>query len=131
MISMTVLDISPWKAALDAETRAAAAARGRIGVGHLERRPAKVLDIVDGAAVHQVEADGVDDQGHTIRFSQAVALLRLAERETVGKAGTAATVDGQPEYRRSALLGSDERNALRSAGSKSGASHAGEIRSAA
>jgi len=131
MISMTILDATPFRAALDAEARSAAAARGRIGVGHLERRSAKLLDIVDLATRQQIKADGIDDQGNTIRFGHAIALLQLAEREAVGKAGAAAAVDGQAKDRGLTLLGGNEGDALGRAGGEDRAGHEAEIRTAA
>ena len=131
MISMTVLDVSPFRALLDAEARSAAAARGRIGVGHLERGAAKIFDIIDGAAIDQVQADRVDDQSHTIRFGNAITLLHFAQGEAVGEAGAAAAIDRQAKHGRPALLGSDEGDALRRAGAEDQIAHTGQIRSAA
>ena len=69
MISLTVLD---------AEARAAAAARGCIWIGHLERGTSKLLDIIYLASINEVQADGVNDKGHPVRDRHGIALLKVA-----------------------------------------------------
>ena len=118
MISLTVLDARAVAAALYAEARSTAAAGGRVGVGHLESRASKILDIVDLGTVHEVKADRIDHERNTVRFGHAVTLLQLAEREAVGKAGAAAAVDRQAKHRGLALLAGNEGDAFRRTGSE-------------
>ena len=75
MISMTILDAMPFRASLDAAR--SATQRGSIGIGHLERCAAKVLDIVDLATGHQLQADRVDHQGHAVGRGDRVSLFRF------------------------------------------------------
>lgn len=63
---------------LDAEARAAAAARGCIWIGHLERGASKILDIIHLASVNQVEADRIDDKGNAVRDGHGIAFLKVA-----------------------------------------------------
>ena len=69
MISLTVLD---------AEARAAAAARGCIWIGHLERGASKILDIIYLASLNEPKADGVNDQGHAIGDGGRISFLKVA-----------------------------------------------------
>lgn len=69
MISLTVLD---------AEARAAAAARGCIWIGHLERGTSKILDIIHLASLNEVKADGVNDKGNPVGHSHGVTFLKVA-----------------------------------------------------
>ena len=82
------------------EARTATAARGGIGIGHLERRAAEVLDEIDRGSAHQVEADRIDHQLHPVGFGDGIVLgLRLGQLELVGEAGAAAAVDRQAQDR--------------------------------
>ena len=63
---------------LDAEARAAAAARGCIWIGHLERSASKILDIIHLASIDQVEADGVNDKGNAVGDRHGIAFLKVA-----------------------------------------------------
>ena len=101
---------------LDAEAGAATAAGGRIGVGDLEGRPSKILDIIHLAAIDQSDADRIDDQRDSIGNSLDVALFGFSQRKAVGKTGTAAAVDGKPKHSRLALLFGNECYAPCSAG---------------
>ena len=85
---------------VDRKARSAAAARGRVGVGHLERRAAEILDEIDRRAAHQVEADRIDDQRHAVGLGDRVVVLRsVGQFEPVGEAGAAAAVDRQAQDR--------------------------------
>ena len=63
---------------LDAEARAAAAARGCIWIGHLERGASKILDIIHLASIDEAKADGVDDKGNPVGDSHGIAFLKVA-----------------------------------------------------
>jgi hypothetical protein len=101
MISVTFLD---FEAGLDAEAGTAAAAGGSIGVGDLEGRTSKILDIIHLAALDQSDTDRVNDQRNAVRDSLDVTFFGFAQRKAVGKAGAATTVDRKPKDGRLALL---------------------------
>ena len=63
---------------LDAEARAAAAARGCIWIGHLERGASKILDIIHLASLNEVKADGVNDKGDPVGNRHGVTFLKVA-----------------------------------------------------
>ena len=69
MISLTILD---------AEARAAAAARGCIWIGHLERGTSKLLDIIHLASLNEVKADWVNDKGNPVGDRHGVTFLKVA-----------------------------------------------------
>src|SRR3989337_3552530 len=97
---------------LYAEAGAAAAARSRIGVGDLERRAAEILDIIDCRSADEIEADGVDQQGHPVGLGSDVALLdRIGQGEAIGEARTTAAVDREAEHRRLRLTQRNGRDA--------------------
>src|SRR5688500_8407360 len=60
------------RGASDREAGPAAAARGRIGVGHLEGRAAKILDEIYCRSLDQVEADRIDDEPDAIGLGNCV-----------------------------------------------------------
>ena len=98
---------------LDGKAGAAAATGLRVGVGHLERRAAQILDEIDSRSADQVEADGVDDQLHAVGLSDRVVIFQLLGKlELVGEAGAAAAIDGKAEDRRLVLPLGDPRDAL-------------------
>ena len=78
---------------LNGKAAAAAATRGGIRVGDLERRATQILNEIHRRSLNQVEADRVDDQLHAVSLGHGIAVLKLAELELVGEAGTAAAVD--------------------------------------
>ena len=59
----------------DGEARAAAAARSRVRVCHLECSPAQVLDEIDRRATDQVEAHRIDHELDAIGLCHRVAIL--------------------------------------------------------
>lgn len=69
MISLTILD---------AEARAAAAARGCIWIGHLERGASKILDVIHLASLNEVKTDGVNDKGNPVGDRHGVSFLKVA-----------------------------------------------------
>ena len=68
---------------LDAEARAAAAARGCIWIGHLERGASKILDIIHLATVNEIKADGVNDKGNPVGDRNGVTFLKVSHTELI------------------------------------------------
>ena len=62
-------------------------------------------------AAQQVEAEGGGHQGHAVGREVRINGSGGPEFEVVGKAGAAAAIDRQPQYRVDALLMGDERHA--------------------
>src|SRR5205809_4420843 len=83
---------------LDAKAGPAAAARLRVGIGDPESGAAQILDEINRRALDQLEAHWIDDEFHAVGLRHQVVCLRLGKLELVGEAGTAAAVDGKPEY---------------------------------
>ena len=63
---------------LDAEARAAAAARGCIWIGHLERGTSKILDIIHLASLNEIKAGGINDKGNPVSDRDGIAFLKVA-----------------------------------------------------
>src|SRR5512146_3387537 len=116
----------------DAEARSAAATRLRVGVEHLERGTAKILDEIDRRASDKVEADRIDDELHAVRFGDlVVALRRVCQLELIGEAGAAAAVDGKAQDRGLRLPFGDPGDALRRILGKANVAHVKKVGSAA
>src|SRR5262245_37454257 len=75
VIKLTDCDARALAANLDAEAGPASAARGRVGIGDLERRAAKILDKVHPAANDELEADRIDHQRHAVGRRGRVSLF--------------------------------------------------------
>src|SRR5687767_11931245 len=98
---------------LYAEARAAAAARRRIGVGHLERRATQILDIIDRRSADEIEAYGIDHEGHAVGLGDNIILFdRFGQGEAVSESGTAAAIDREAQHRRLRLAQGDRRDTL-------------------
>ena len=100
---MTILDAMPFRASLDAARSRDAA--GSIGIGHLERCAAKVLDIVDLATGHQLKADRVDVETPSVVATESPLPLPLGRsgrksRRSRHRRPTAAARQACPACRR-------------------------------
>src|SRR5581483_11111677 len=100
---------------------------------HPESRSAEILDEVDHRAFDEIEADGIDDELHSVGDNHFIILLSgIGEFELVRESGTAAAVDSEAEYRGLVLPRGDPGDALGRVLGKADQrlAHTGEIGSA-
>src|SRR5713226_5521141 len=104
-----------WRAGiLDREARAAAAGRGGIGIGDLERGADQVIDEIDLRAFHVAQRDRVDQHGGAVaRDHEIVWRLALLHVEPVLEPGAAAALDADAEHGAGGLGGENLADASR------------------
>src|SRR5260370_24845259 len=98
----------------DREARAAAAGRGRVGIGDLERGADQVVDEIDLGAFHVAQRDRVDEHGRAVaRDHEIVWRLALLHVEPVLEPGAAAALDADAEHGAGGLGGENLADASR------------------